>query len=246
MRLQALSLLATDMGPCATAKDAQCRVVGLALVRHLVRRCVRWDCRQGRHVEQTTLRVERLAPEASGQACAVEHGDNVFLERAIAAFCNATLLQHAFHCVFALDAVFSKERVPQVANVLAALVVVQASDLDPKLQLNKGLEHLECFKGVALFLEQPDPAVLRPVVDKRDPVPIAGHCGHGDFVQIGVDSLEQACCTMRCFGREQIAVMLAHNAGLAVKQQRRVAVNEQTVGQLATYGALQGVFANVS
>jgi hypothetical protein len=40
--------------------------------------------------------------------------------------------------------------------------------------------------------------------------------------------------------------MLAHNAGLAVKQQWHVSFDEQTVGQLATYGTLQGVFANVS
>jgi hypothetical protein len=199
-------------------------------VRHLVRRCVRQDCRRGRHVEQTTVRVERLAPEASRQACAVEHGDNVFLQRATLALCNAALLRHAFHCVFAPDAVFSKERVPQVANVLAALVVVQASDLGPKLELDKGLESLERFKGVALFLEQPDPAITQPVVDERDPVVIAGRRGHGDLVQIGVDVLKQASRAMQHFGREWIAVMLAHNAGLAVKRQRCVAVDEQAVG----------------
>jgi hypothetical protein len=35
---------------------------------------------------------------------------------------------------------------------------------------------------------------------------------------------------MQCFGRKGIAVMLAYNAGLAVKRQQRVAVDEQTIG----------------
>jgi hypothetical protein len=34
---------------------------------------------------------------------------------------------------------------------------------------------------------------------------------------------------MQGFGREQIAVMLAHHAGLAVKRQQHIAVDEQTV-----------------
>jgi hypothetical protein len=65
--------------------------------------------------------------------CAIQHGNNMFLKRAIAALCDAALLQHAFHCVFVLDAMFSKEGVPQVANVLAALVVVQVSQLYRRL-----------------------------------------------------------------------------------------------------------------
>jgi hypothetical protein len=60
----------------------------------------------------------------------------MFFQRAISTLCNAALLQHAFHRVFALDAVFSKERIPQVANVLSALVVVQALDECAKLELD--------------------------------------------------------------------------------------------------------------
>jgi hypothetical protein len=43
---------------------------------------------------------------------------------------------------------------------------------------------------------------------------------------------------MQGFCREWITVMLAHNAGLAMQRQQRIAVYEQAVGQLATYGAL--------
>jgi hypothetical protein len=87
-----------------------------------------------------------------------------------------------------------------VADVLATLVVVQACDLGPELELDMGLERLESFEGVALLLEQPDPAILLPVVNEHDPVAIARRCGHRDFVQIGVDVLKQACCTMQHFG----------------------------------------------
>jgi hypothetical protein len=65
-------------------------------------------------------------------------------------------------------------------------------------------------------------------------------------MQIGVDALKQASCAMQGFGRKWIAVMLAHNAGLAMQRQQRIAVDEQAVGQLTAYGTLQGVFANVS
>jgi hypothetical protein len=51
---------------------------------------------------------------------------------------------------------------------------------------------------------------------------------------------------MQGFGRKKVAVVLAHNARLAMQWQQCIAVNEQAVGQLAAYGALQGVFANVS
>jgi hypothetical protein len=51
---------------------------------------------------------------------------------------------------------------------------------------------------------------------------------------------------MQGFGRKKVAVVLAHNARLAMQWQQCIAVNEQAVGQLAAYGVLQGVFANVS
>jgi hypothetical protein len=54
--------------------------------------------------------------------------------------------------VLVLNASLSKEHIPQVANVLAALVVVQACNLGSILKLNKGLEHLECFKASLFFL----------------------------------------------------------------------------------------------
>jgi hypothetical protein len=45
---------------------------------------------------------------------------------------------------------------------------------------------------------------------------------------------------------EWITVVLANNAGLAVKQQQRVAVNEQPVAQFEVVGLLQHVLANVA
>jgi hypothetical protein len=102
------------------------------------------------------------------------------------------------------------------------------------------------LQGVTLLLEQPDPAILQPVIDEGDPVAIARRHGHGHLVHIRVDALEQVCCTMQGFGRKGIVVVLANNAGLAMQQQWHVAVHEQTNGQLAAYGVLQGLFANVS
>jgi hypothetical protein len=66
MWFEALLQEAMDMSPCTTAKDVQHRVVRLALVCHLVWRCVGQDCRQGCHVEQAAVCEERLAPKANG------------------------------------------------------------------------------------------------------------------------------------------------------------------------------------
>jgi hypothetical protein len=68
--------------------------------------------------------------------------------------CNATLLQHALNSVLASNASLSKECVPEVANVLAAFVVVQALNEHAKLELNECLEHLESLKHVALALQE--------------------------------------------------------------------------------------------
>jgi hypothetical protein len=87
--------------------------------------------------------------------------------------CNAALLQHALNGVLASNASLSKECIPEVANVLAAFVIVQALDQRAKLELDKCLEHLESLKHAALALQEVDPSVAQPVVDERYPVAIA-------------------------------------------------------------------------
>jgi hypothetical protein len=76
-----------------------------------------------------------------------------------------------------------------VADVLAALVVVQTLDGHSVLEFDEGLERLERFENVRLALEQIDPPIMRPVVDEGDPVPIAGRRGHRNHVHIGVNAL---------------------------------------------------------
>jgi hypothetical protein len=72
----------------------------------------------------------------------------MLLQRAIATFRNATLLQHALHGVLATNASLCKVRVPDVANVLAALVVVQTLRGHAVLEFDKGLERLKRLKNI--------------------------------------------------------------------------------------------------
>jgi hypothetical protein len=103
---------------------------------------------RGDHVEQAGVCVKRFAPESSGEVTPIQHGDNMLLQCAIAAFHNAALLQHALYGGLAANAGLCKVRVSDVANVLAALVVVQTLDRHTVLEFNKGLECLERFENV--------------------------------------------------------------------------------------------------
>jgi hypothetical protein len=97
----------------------------------------------------------------------------VFLQHAITAFGNIALLRHALDSVLASNAGLSKECIPEAANVLAALVIVQALDECTKLELNEHLESLESLKDIALALQEVDPSIAQPVVNECHPVAIA-------------------------------------------------------------------------
>jgi hypothetical protein len=221
------------MSPSTTAKDAERGVVWLALVCHL-----KWSRSGGNrgggdHVQQAGVRVKRFAPKSSGKASAVQHGNNVLLERAIAAFRNAALLQHALHSVLATNAGLCKVCVPDVANVLAALVVVQTLDRHAVLEFDEGLERLERFEHVRLVLEQISPPIAQPVVNEGDPVAISQGRGDRNHVHIRVNALQQAHCAVRSLLGEGVGVVFANDARLAVQKQRGVVVNDKAVSDVA-------------
>jgi hypothetical protein len=174
VQLKTATLLATHMGPSMAAEDTEHGVVRLALVCHLKRSCASGNRGRGDHVEQAGVRVERLAPESCGEASAIQHSNNVLLQHAIVVFRNAALLQHALHGVLATNAGLCKVCVPDVADVLAALVVVQTLDRHAILESDKGLEHLEHLENIQLVLEQVDPPITQPVVGEGDSVVVAG------------------------------------------------------------------------
>jgi hypothetical protein len=169
----------------------------------------------------------------------------VLLQRAIAVFCYATLLQHALRGVLATNASLCKVQVPDVANVLAALVVVQTLDRHAVLEFDEGLERLERFENVRLAFEQVDPPITRPVVNESDPVPVAGGRGHGNHVHVGVNALQQVCCTVQSLLGEGVGVVFANDARLTVQKQRGVVVDNKAVSDVALDCLLKQVFANV-
>jgi hypothetical protein len=227
MRLKTFALVLAHVCPSMAAKDTKRQVVGFALICHLVWRGVSGDGSQQAHVEQPRVVQERLAPEADRQASVVEHHHDVLLECAVLALSNAVLLRQASDGVFAPNAVFCKELVPDVANVLSAFVLVEAEDEEIVLFLDHGFECLKHLECVQLVLQEVDPPVARPVIDEHHPVAIARCSCSGHHVQIGVDALKHARSAVGCLGRKGIGVVFPNNTWLTVNKKRRVAVEVQ-------------------
>jgi hypothetical protein len=164
----------------------------------------------------------------------------------MAATCSSSVrLQPTLHGVFAANASLCKVRVPDVANVLAALVIVQTLNGHAVLEFNKGLGRLERFENVRLALEQIDPPITRPVVNEGDPVPIAGQREHRNHVHIGVNALQQAHRAVQSLFGEGVGVVLADDARLTVQKRRGVVINNKAVGNVALDCLLKQVFVDV-
>jgi hypothetical protein len=234
------------MGPGATAKNPKRRIVQLAFVHHLVRHGFQQDCRGQGHVEEMRIVIKRLAPEVNRQARAIQHGNDMLFQHAVLALSNAPLLQHALNSVLMLNAALGEVSVPNLANVFAALVIVQAPNLGivPKLDIH--LERFKHFKDITFLLQQPDPAIPQPVINEGDPVSKAQDGGNGHHVHIQVDTLKDAHGAVQSFGRKWVAVVLANNAQLAMQRQWRVAIDAKAVGKLVTNGSFQRILSNVA
>jgi hypothetical protein len=123
-------------------------------------------------------------------------------------------------------------------NELAALVIMQAQDYLVELLLDHGLELLEHVEHVGLLPEEVDPQVAQVVVDKEQPIAESGRGQNRQLVQGRVNTLEERHRAVVGTLREQVTVMLAADARLAVRRRRCIVLDSKPGSNLALDGLL--------
>ena len=176
-----------------------------------------------------------VGPERRRQLRLVEHGAGAISKGQISTLCNAVLMRLIWLCDLQPPPLLQRRVLHDVGDVLAAPIAAQYLQALAALHLGSRLELLDRSPSVALALQIRHPAPPRLVVYEGDPVevrPLSG-CDRHRTLQVGVNQLEGTRSALSRTARYRLARLLAHDAGLADRVRRLLALKPHAPHQLA-------------